>query len=128
MIGFIFLWPVLIVSGFAYFIHVFVDLFDWGTNFFYFPKKTFGPRLFISKEEEKNLPKYLAQYKNPESFFDFKYYKNKIALTVEVSLFFLMIGFIILFAIDFILIILIYFAGLFFHLSRHFRLKQIEKS
>ena len=120
--------PVLIISGFTYFIHVLIDLFDWGTNFFYFPKKTFGPRLFISKEVEVNLPNYLSQYKSPASFFDFKYYKNKIAITIEVLLFILMMVFIILFAFEFILIILIYFLGLIFHLSRHFHLKKVEKS
>lgn len=128
ILGFIINLPVLIISGFTYFTHVLIDLFDWGTNFFYFPKKTFGPRLFMSKEVEANLSKYLSQYKNPESFFDFRYYKNKIALSIEVLLFILMMVFILLFAFEFFLIIFIYFIGLFFHLFRHFRLKIIEKS
>lgn len=120
--------PVLIISGFAYFIHVLIDLFDWGTNFFYFQKKTFGPRLFMSKEVEVNLTKYLSQYKRPSSFFDFKYYKSRIALTIEVLLFVFMIVSIIIFAFEYVLIILVYFLGLLFHLSRHFHLKKIEKS
>ena len=126
--GILFNWPALFFSGFSYLIHVFVDLFDWGTNFFYFRKKTFGPRLFMSKEEEENLSQYLAQYKSPASYFDFKYYNNKIALTIEVLLFVLMMIFIIVFAFEFILIVLIYFLGLYFHLSRHFHLKKIENN
>ena len=127
IIGLVLVWPALIISGLAFFIHVFIDMFDWGTNFLYFPKKTFGPRLFISKEEEENLSNFLAQYKKSESFFDFKYYNSKIALITEVSLFILMMIFIIIFALEYILISLLYFLGLFFHLSRHFRLKKIEK-
>ena len=119
---------VLIISGFTYFIHVLIDLFDWGTNFFYFPKKTFGPRLFMSKEVEVNLSNYLSQYKSPASFFDFKYYNNKIALAIEALLFIFMIIFIILFAFKFFWIIIVYFLGLLFHLSRHFHLKKIENS
>lgn len=103
-------------------------MFDWGTNLFYFPKKTFGPRLFMSKEEEQNLPNYLAQYKNGESFFDFKYYNNRIALSIEALLFILMMVFIIIFAFEYILISLLYFLGLYFHLSRHNHLKKIENS
>jgi len=126
--GIIFNWPALFISGFSYFIHIFVDLFDWGTNFFYFQKKTLGPRLFMSKEEEENLSQYLSQYKSPASFFDFKYYNNKVALTIEALLFVLMMIFIIFFAFEYILIVSIYFLGLYFHLSRHFHLKKIENN
>jgi hypothetical protein len=128
VLGIIFNWPALIISGFTLFLHIFVDLFDWGTNLFYFSKKTIGPRLFISKEEQKNLPKYLAQYKNKESFFDFKYYNNKLALIIEVLLFVLMIICIIIYAFEYTLIIFIYFLGFYFHLSKHFYLKKLEKS
>ncbi|TFG23548.1 MAG: hypothetical protein EU529_07120 [Promethearchaeota archaeon] len=126
--GIIFYWPALIISGFSYFIHIFVDLFDWGTNVLYFPKKTFGPRFFISKEEEEKLPQYLDQYKSPASFFDFKYYKSKISVTIEILLFILMMILILLLAFEYILITLLYFLGLYFHLSRHFHLKKIESS
>ncbi len=128
VLGIVFNWPALVISGFALFLHVFVDLFDWGTNLFYFSKKTIGPRLFISKEEEKNLQEYLAQYKNKESFFDSKYYNNKVALTIEVILFVLMMISIIIFAFEYFLIVFIYFLGLGFHLSQHLNLKKLEKS
>ncbi|MFX0069909.1 MAG: hypothetical protein ACFFAO_02355 [Candidatus Hermodarchaeota archaeon] len=128
ILGIIFNWPALIISGFTYFIHVFVDIFDWGTNFFYFPKKTFGPRLFMSQEEEEKLAEYLAQYKSPASFFDFKYYKSKVALSIEVLLFILMMVSITLFAFDYFWIFLLYFPMLYFHLSRHYHLKKIESS
>ena len=126
-LGFLIYWPALIISGFAYFMHVFVDMFDWGTNLLYFPKKTYGPRLFMSKEEEENLSNLLTQYKNGASFFDFKYYNSKVALSIEALLFILMMVFIIALAFEYILISLVYFLGLFFHLSRHYRLKKFEK-
>lgn len=125
ILGIIFFYPALIITGFANFIHIFVDLFDWGTNFFYFPQKTFGPR-FLIRKVEKDLPTHLAKYKNPQAFFDFKYYNSKISLTLEILLFIFMMIFIIIFAFEYILIVLIYFLGLYFHLSRHFHLKKIE--
>ncbi len=128
VLGLLISWPALVISGFAYFTHVMVDMFDWGTNLLYFPKKTFGPRLFMSKEEEENLLKILTQYKNGASFFDFKYYNSKLALIIEALLFVLMMVFIILLAFEYILISLIYFLGLCFHLSRHYHLKKIEKN
>jgi len=125
ILGLVFYWPALIISGLAYFTHIIVDQFDWGTNFFYFPQRTFGPR-FLIKKEEHELSKYLAEYKNPSSFFDFKYYKSKISLTIEILLFILMMVSIIILAFEYIFITLIYFLGLYFHLSRHFHLKKIE--
>ena len=125
VLGIIFGWTALIISGIAYFIHIFVDLFDWGTNFLYFPRKTYGPRFLIRKEEE-NLQEYLAKYKNPHSFFDFKYYNSKVNVSIEVSLFVFMIIVIFIFAIEYFLISFFYFLGLYFHLSRHFNLKRIE--
>jgi len=126
LFGIIFNWPVLTFSGVAYSIHVIIDTFDWGTNFFYFPKKQIGLKLLISKEEFENLPKYLSEFKKAESFFDSKYYNNKVNLGIEVILFILMVVFTILFAFQFIFIITLYFIGLFFHLTRHFKLKRIE--
>ena len=82
----------------------------------------------MSNEEQKNLPEYLAQYKNKESFFDFKYYDNKLALIIEALLFVVMIICIIIYAFEYFLIVFIYFLGLYFHLSKHFRLKKLEKS
>jgi len=127
VLGLIFYSTVLLLCGFVYFIHIFIDTFDWGTNFFYFPKKTFGLRLLMSKEEENDLSKYLTHYKYPESFFDFKYYSNKVCITIEAVLFIFMLIFTILFAIEYILIIIFYFFGLCFHLLRHYHLKRIEK-
>ena len=127
VLGFILSWPALIVSGIAYFSHVTIDLFDWGTNFFYFPQKTFGPRFFI-RNEEKNLSEYLKNYKNPQSYFDFKYYNSKLSLFIEALIFLFMFLTAILFSFEFILICFFYFFGLNFHLSRHYKLKKIESS
>lgn len=126
IIGIIVNWPVLVFSGAAYSLHVIIDTFDWGTNFFYFQKKPIGLKLLITKEEFENLPEYLSKFKKAESFFDSKYYGSRICLGIEVILFVLMMVFIILFAFQFIFIVLIYFLGLYFHLYRHFKLKRFE--
>ena len=128
VLGVIINWPALYFSGITYSIHIVIDTFDWGTNFFYFQKKQVGLKLLISKEEFNDLPKYLTEYKKPESFFDEKYYSNKICLGIEVIIFILMVIFTIIFAFQYIFFILIYFIFLSFHLYRHFLLKRIESS
>jgi len=124
--GIIINWPAIAFSGAAYSIHIIIDTFDWGTNFFYFQKKQIGLKLLITKEEFENLPEYLSKFKKTESFFDSKYYSSRISLGIEVIVFILMMVSIILFAFQFIFIVFIYFLGLYFHLDRHFRLKRIE--
>jgi len=124
--GIIINWPAIAFGGAAYSMHVIIDTFDWGTNFFYFQKKQIGLKLLITKEEFENLPEYLSKFKKAESFFDAKYYGSRISLGIEVILFILMIVFIILFAFQFVFIVFIYFLGLYFHLDRHFKLKRIE--
>ena len=126
LLGIIINWPVLAFSGVTYSLHVIIDTFDWGTNFFYFQKKQIGLKLLISKEEFENLPKYLSEFKKAESFFDTKYYSSRVSLGIEAILFILMCVFTILFAFQFIFIITLYFLGLFFHLTRHFKLERIE--
>lgn len=126
LLGIIFNWLALIFSGVAYFIHIIIDTLDWGTNFFYFSKKQIGFKFLITKEEFNNISKYLENYRKPESFFDRKYYNNKICLSIEILLFILMLIFIILFAFQYVLVTLIYFPFLFFHLQRHYYLKKFE--
>ncbi|TXT61919.1 MAG: conserved membrane protein of unknown function [Promethearchaeota archaeon] len=128
IIGVIFNWLGLIIAGFAYLLHVVIDTFDWGTNLFYFPKKTIGLRFLISKDEEENLDKYLSKYKVKSSFFDFKYYNSKIFLFSEIFLFFVMLFIISLFTLEYYYVLFFYFPFLFFHLGRHYKLKNIEKS
>lgn len=128
IIGLILSWSALIIGGIVYIIHVIIDTFDWGTNLFYFPKKSFGLKILLSKEEERNIEKYMAEYKKPQSFFDFKYYSNKIFIIVEIILFVLMMLFVILYAFKYILLIILYFLGLAFHLSTHLHLKKIESN
>ena len=127
LLGIIINWPVLAFSGAIYSIHVIIDTFDWGTNFFYFQKKQIGLKLLISKGEFENLPEFLSKFKKAESFFDSKYYKSKISLSIEVILFILMTVFIGFLASEFFLLSLFYFIGLYFHLSRHFILRKIER-
>jgi hypothetical protein len=126
IIGLVFNWIALIFCGIGLFLHVFVDTFDWGTNLFYFPKKLIGLKLLITKDEFENLDKYLAKYKQNESFFDSKYYDCKVCLVIEGILFILMMVFCMILALEYILIVPFYFIGLFFHLSLHFNLKKIE--
>ena len=128
IIGYILMWPVLIICGFSYSIHIIIDTIDWGTNFFYFQKKQIGFKFLISKDEFENLPKYLAKYKVPEYFFSKKYYNNKICLAIETLLFILMLISIWIFAFNYVFLILLYFFGLSFHLHRHFTLKRIENN
>ncbi|MFW9998680.1 MAG: hypothetical protein ACFE9Q_06180 [Candidatus Hodarchaeota archaeon] len=128
IIGYILRWSVLIFIGYSYALHIIIDTTDWGTNFFYFQNKLVGLKLLISKEETENLSKYLANYKVPASFFDEKYYGNKICIGIEVISFVLMIIFITIFAPQYIFLILLYFLGFYFHLHRHFVLKKIEKN
>ncbi|TKJ24263.1 MAG: hypothetical protein CEE43_00845 [Promethearchaeota archaeon Loki_b32] len=128
IIGYILMWPVLIICGFSYSIHIIIDTIDWGTNFFYFQKKQIGFKFLISKDEFENLPKYLAEYKVPEYFFDEKYYNNKISIAIETLLFILMLISIWIFALNYVFLILLYFLGLYFHLHRHFTLKRIENN
>ena len=128
IIGYILMWPVLIICGFTYSIHIIIDTIDWGTNFFYFQKKQIGFKFLISKDEFKNLPKYLAEYKAPEYFFSKKYYKSKVYLAIETLLFVLMLISIWIFAFNYVFLIVLYFIGLYFHLHRHFTLKRIENN
>ena len=119
-------WTALTISGISYSIHIIIDTFDWGTNLFYFTKKQVGFKLLISKEEFNNISKYLAQYKNPQSFFDKKYYGNFVCLLVEVLIFIGMVLLIITLALDYFIIVIFYPFFLAFHLIRHFNLKKIE--
>jgi len=128
VLGIIFNWIVLILSGLSYSLHVIIDTFDWGTNFFYFPKKQVGLKLLITKDEFANISTHLSQYKRPGSFFDKKYYGNSMVIFMEVLIFISMIFFISIFALNYFFIIIIYFIFLGFHLQRHFNLKRIESS
>ena len=126
VLGVIFNWIILIIGGLSYSLHVIIDTFDWGTNFFYFKKKQVGLKLLITKEEFANISMHLSQYKKPGSFFDKKYYGNKGIILTEVIIFISMIMLISIFAFRYFLLIVIYFIFLGFHLHRHFKLKQIE--
>ena len=126
IVGLIINWIALIICGIGLLLHVLIDTFDWGTNIFYFPKKVVGLKLLITKDEFENLDKYLTQYKQNESFFDFRYYSCKMCLVLEGLLFVLMLISSVGLAIVYIIIVPLYFIGLFFHLSIHFKLKKIE--
>lgn len=128
IISYILMWPVLIICGFSYSIHIIIDTIDWGTNFFYFQKKQIGFKFLISKDEYENLSEYLTKYKVPASFFDEKYYGNKICLAIETLIFIFMVVSIWLFALHYVFLIVLYFVGLYFHLHRHFTLKRIENN
>jgi hypothetical protein len=126
LLGLIFNWLVIFISGIVYSVHIIIDTLDWGTNIFFFHKKPVGLKLLITKEEQENLPNYLAEYNNKESFFDSKYYNNKICIIIEVSLFILMIASLLVFTPYYLPISIFYFLGLYFHLSKHFHLRKAE--
>jgi hypothetical protein len=128
VLGIIFNWIILVISGLSYSLHVIVDTFDWGTNFFYFQKKQVGLKFLITSEEFANISTYLSQYKEPGSFFDKKYYANRGCKIIEVLIFILMALGISIFAFNYVYFIIIYFIFLGFHLQRHFKLKRIESS
>lgn len=127
ILGFIFNSILFIACGVAYLSHVLLDTIDWGTNLFYFQKKTIGFMFLISKEEIENLKNYLSKYKVKRSFFDFRYYNSKLMQSLEIFLFTAMFFFMIFFALDYLLMIILYFIGLSIHLYTHFRLKEIER-
>ena len=126
IIGLIINWTALIISGFVYIIHIVIDTFDWGTNFFGIHKNPVGPKFLISKEELANLHEILAKYKVDKSFFDFRYYDSKVVLIIEALILILMIIFIIIFAFEYILLSTIYLPLLLLHLTHYFHLKKIE--
>ncbi len=126
IIGGILFYIPLIASGIAYIIHSIIDTFDWGTNLLGIHKKPFGAKLLINKEELDNLEEILKEYRVKKSFFDLKYYHNKFVITTEIIFFVFMSIFLVLFAAEFILLIIGYFLLLAFHLSGYFKLKQIE--
>jgi hypothetical protein len=127
IMGLFVFYPILLIGGISYVLHISIDTFDWGTNFLGFHEELWGPKLLITKEEQNNLESYLNQYNNPSSFFDFKYYENRVCLFLEGILFVLMLVFLILFAFEYILITLAYFPLLFFHLGKHYNLKRAER-
>jgi len=128
ILGIIINWIPLIIGGISYCVHVIIDTFDWGTNFFYFQKKQIGFKLLITEEEFNNLSEQISQFKNPGSFFDNKYYGNFRCIMIEILIFIIMVLSITFFAFRYLLIIVIYFIFLSFHLYRHFKLKKIESS
>jgi hypothetical protein len=126
ILGLIFNLFFLFISGFNYIIHIIIDTFDWGTNVFYFQKRQIGLKLLISNEQFENIDKYLQEYKNPQSFFDEKYYGCKPCLILEALFFILMILTLLFFAINYFFLIIFYFLFLSFHLYSHFLLKKLE--
>ena len=126
IIGVLFNWQIIFICGIAYFIHILIDTFDWGTNFFGFHEKPFGPKFLITKEELKNLNEILANYKVKKSFFDFRYYQNRVIISLEIILTVLMILVNVVLAFEYIFIILIYVPFFFFHMIVYFHLKKIE--
>ena len=126
ILGLFFNLTFIVISGFSYIIHIIIDTFDWGTNIFYFQKKLIGLKLLISKEEFDNISKYLQEYKNKQSFFDERYFACKTCLIIEIIVFIIMILSMTFFALEYYLVIIIYFLFLTFHLYRHFILKKIE--
>lgn len=110
----------------SYLSHIFIDTIDWGTNLLYTPKKLVGLKILIPKNENDEFSKILKNYNNPYSFFNFRYYKSKTILSLELFVFVLMIISIIYLALEFIYFITFYILAIFFHVFFHSRLKKLE--
>ncbi|MGV9200564.1 MAG: hypothetical protein ACOC4M_17285, partial [Promethearchaeia archaeon] len=126
VLGIFFFLPTLLIGGITYFIHIVIDSCDWGTNFCGFHEKPFGPKFLISREELDNLSEILKGFKVDKSFFDFKYYKNRLILGIEIIVFIVMVCMLFLFAIEFGYFVIFYFPLLLFHIFGHISLKKIE--
>ena len=116
---------VLTICGITLIIHILIDTFDWGTNFFY-SGKTLGLKLLISPEEEKNMKEILSKYKIAHSYFAFKYYNNRGCKIVEILVCILMLVTNLIFASEFWYFLFFYFIFLGFHLYGYKKLKEIE--
>jgi len=116
IIGVIFSWPAIFLGGVGYFVHIMMDTLDWGTNVFGFHKSPVGPKILISSEELKNLSEILENYKPKFIFYDERYYKNKILMGMELIIFLLMVIFLVIYALDYILVVVLYFGLLAYHL------------
>jgi len=126
LIGIVILSPVIFLCGFGYLIHIIIDTLDWGTNFLGIHKKPYGPKFLITKAELDNIEQILSTYKIKKSFFDIRYYSKKGILIVEGLLAVTMIISITLFALEFILLIIVYVLFLAFHISGYLHFKKIE--
>ncbi len=124
IMGILLNWTILIISGLAYCIHILIDTFDWGTNFFYFYHKNLGFRLLYSKEEIEKID---IEYKNPKAYFDIKYYNNKIILSLEMSIFIIMVLILVILAPKYIYAVIFYFLILALHLLRYYQLNKDNK-
>ncbi len=82
--GIIFGEKVIILFGIAYISHIFIDLFDWGTNFL-FTGKTYGPRLLLKKSEHDSVMNLLKNEKIPKWFFVRRYYSARYILLLEIA-------------------------------------------
>ncbi|MHA1888718.1 MAG: hypothetical protein DRO88_03985 [Promethearchaeia archaeon] len=66
----------IICCGIVLFLHVFVDLFDWGTNFF-FNGRIVGPRLLLTKDEYDRVPELMKKEVDHKWFFVKRYFYNR---------------------------------------------------
>ncbi len=120
-------WNFLIfIYSLSYLFHIIIDTIDWGANILYIPKRLVGPKILITEEESKEIEQLLLNYKIPFSFFNFRYYKNKTILSLELLIFVLMILSMIVFALEYMYFTIFYLLAIFFHIVIHNRLKKIE--
>ena len=128
IIGFLVLWPALVICGLSYLIHISIDTLDWGTNFLGIHKKPFGPKFLITSEELDNLDEILSNYKIKKLFFDTRYYSKKIILFTEMLLLIFMVLLNAIFALEYILLSLIYIPFLLFHVLGYSQMKKMERN
>lgn len=117
---------ILIFIGISYFSHVFVDLLDWGTNFFY-NGKIYGFRFLLKKEEYDHVPELLQREKIKKWFFVRRYYHSKLTFLLEISIVVIMGLVLLLMAPNFWYFVFGYPITLSFHIMEYYYIQQSLK-
>ena len=123
LIGFISSEIVIIVMGFSYFIHILIDLLDWGTNAL-FSNKIFGIRFLLKKDEYTKVKELMNQEKIPQWFFVKRYYNSYIMIGIEVFVSALMFTTLFIYIPQFWYFLGGYFFTMIFHIGEYLELKH----
>ncbi|MHA1718491.1 MAG: hypothetical protein ACTSWX_12975 [Promethearchaeota archaeon] len=112
-----------ILGGVAYFVHISIDLLDWGTNFFY-NNKIFGLRLLLNHEERNDLSHVLNDKENRQFFFVQRYYSSKLMIFLEIIIGISMFIALFTFAINYWYFLFGYILFFVFHFTEYTELRN----
>ena len=116
---------IIIMAGISYFLHIVIDLLDWGTNVFY-TKKIYGVRILLKKDEYFRVKELMHQEKIPQWFFVKRYYRSYAMILIEIGVSLGMFMVIFVYIPQFWYFIGGYIFTLTFHLVEYFELKHIS--